>query len=376
MDPRNENHALISRSRFLRQTSLGIGSLALASLLDRGITDPGEFRRSRAGWIPQLRPAPRRVIYLFQSGAPSQMELFDHKPLLERLSGTELPDSIRQGQRLTGMTSRQTSFPVAASRFRFAQHGRHAATCERALAAHGQGRGRPVFHQIDAHRGDQPRPGHHVLPDRGAARRASQHRLMAVLRPGEREPGSAGFRRLGIAGDRQPQRSAAVRPALGQRVPANQVPGSQIPRRRATRSCSSRILREWTVRAVGECSTTWPASIEIKHREVGDPEITTRITQYELASRMQASVPELTDLSDGAGHRSTLYGPEVRKPGSFAANCLLARRLAERGVRFIQLFHRGWDQHVHLPKQIAGQCRDTDQPSAGTDHRPEAARAA
>jgi hypothetical protein len=104
---------------------------------------------------------------------------------------------------------------------------------------------------------------------------------------------------------------------------------------------------------------------EIKHREVGDPEITTRITQYELASRMQASVPELTDLSTEPASIDRLYGPEVRQPGTFAANCLLARRLAERGVRFIQLFHRGWDQHVHLPAQIAGQCRDTDQPSAG-----------
>jgi hypothetical protein len=104
---------------------------------------------------------------------------------------------------------------------------------------------------------------------------------------------------------------------------------------------------------------------EIKHREVGDPEIMTRIAQYELASRMQASVPELTDLSSEPGSIDRLYGPEVRQPGTFAANCLLARRLAERGVRFIQLFHRGWDQHVHLPAQIAGQCRDTDQPSAG-----------
>ena len=114
----------------------------------------------------------------------------------------------------------------------------------------------------------------------------------------------------------------------------------------------------------GGCSTTWRKLDELKHREFGDPEIATRIAQYEMAFRMQTSVPELTDLSGEPDSVFDLYGPESRKPGTFAANCLLARRLAERGVRFIQLFHRGWDQHTHLPKQIAGQCRDTDQASA------------
>src|SRR3954451_14896058 len=132
MDPRTETHALISRARFLRQTSLGLGSLALASLLDGGALARASSD-AEPGGFPNFAPRARRVIYLFQSGAPSQMELFDHKPLLERLSGTDLPDSIRQGQRLTGMTSRQERFPVAASRFRFAHHGRHGATVSELL---------------------------------------------------------------------------------------------------------------------------------------------------------------------------------------------------------------------------------------------------
>ena len=195
------------------------------------------------------------------------------------------------------MTSRQERFPVAASRFRFAHHGRQRGDRERALAAHGQGRGRAVLHQVDAHRGDQPRPGRHVLPDRGPARGPAQHRVMAGVRAGQREPGPAGLRRPGIAGDRQPQRSAPLRSALGQRVPAHQVPGDQVPRLGRPGPLPLESRRDSTPRAAGGCSTTWPASTRSSIARSAIPRSRRGSLSTSWPTRMQASVPELTDLS-------------------------------------------------------------------------------
>jgi hypothetical protein len=363
MDPWNQSHALISRARFLRQTSLGLGSLALGSLLDGGALARASSD-SEPGGFPNFAPRARRVIYLFQSGAPSQMELFDHKPLLERLSGTDLPDSIRQGQRLTGMTSRQDRFPVAASRFRFANHGRHGATVSELLphtarvaddlcfikSMHTEAINHDpavTFFQTGAQLAGRPSIGSWLAYGLGSESQDLPAFVVLVSKGTGNPNDQPLYDRLWGSGFLPTRYQGIKFRASGDPVLfLSNPPGLDTAGRRRMLDDLAHLN-------------------EIKHREVGDPEIMTRIAQYELASRMQASVPELTDLSTEPASIDRLYGPEVRKPGTFAANCLLARRLAERGVRFIQLFHRGWDQHVHLPTQISGQCRDTDQPSAG-----------
>ena len=234
-----------------------------------------------------------------------------------------------------------------------------------------------MLHQVDAHRGDQPRPGHHLLPDRRAARRAgrasapgcryglgSENRdlpaFVVLISQGTGNPADQPlYDRLWGSGFLPSQYQGVKFRSVGDPVLYLSNPaGLDPPTRRRMLDDLARLNRR-------------------KLEESGDPEIATRIAQYELAYRMQTSVPELTDVSDEPEHIFDLYGPDVAQgPGTFAANCLLARRLAERGVRFIQLFHRGWDQHTNLPAQIAGQCRDTDQPSAGPARRPEAARPA
>ena len=194
MNPVHEHQVQLTRRHFLRS---GVGLAAIASLLRDGSLAQAPSP------LPHFAPKAKRVIYLFQSGGPSQMDLFDHKPQLAELRGTELPDSIRKGQRLTGMTATQTSFPIAPSIFKFAQHGQVGRVAQRTAAAHGEGRRRALLHQVDAHRGDQSRPGHHVLPDRLPAGRPAEHRLVAQLRPGQRERGPAGVRRDDLAGQRQ-----------------------------------------------------------------------------------------------------------------------------------------------------------------------------
>jgi hypothetical protein len=351
--------------RQLLQSSAGtLGVAALATLFHEDAR--GESRGPVAAGdvgLPHFQPRARRVIYLFQSGAPSQMDLFDFKPGLKDLRGTELPPSIRRGQRLTTMTSSQTSFPVAPSRFAFARHGRCGAWLSellphtakvvddlcfvRSLFTEAINHDPAVtFIQTGAQLAGRPSMGAWLAYGLGSANRDLPAFVVMVSQGSGNPNDQPLYDRLWGSGF-LPTRYQGVkfRSAGDPVLFLSNPPGMDDTTRRRMLDDLARLNR-------------------MRLEEQGDPEIATRIAQYELAYRMQTSVPELTDVSHEPAHTFELYGPDSRRPGTFAYNCLLARRLAERGVRFIQLFHRGWDQHLSLPKQIRGQCRDTDQPSA------------
>jgi hypothetical protein len=356
----------LNRRHFLRNSGLGLGSVALSSLLaDDGLraavpTPPLENPFGPRPGLPHFAPKAKRVIYLFQSGAPSQIDLFDHKPKLNQLRATELPDSVRKGQRITTMTSGQKSFPVAPSAFHFTRHGQSGADLSellphtasiaddiciiRSMQTEAINHDPAItFVQTGSQLAGRPSMGSWVAYGLGSMNHDLPSFVVLLSRGRTDQPL---YDRLWGSGF-LPTRYQGVKlrggkdPVLYLADPA----GCPRPIRR-------QMLDEIA------------ALDDLHHTQAGDPEILTRVSQYELAYRMQSSVPELTDLSREPKSTLDLYGPDVQKPGSFAANCLLARRLAERGVRFIQLYHMGWDQHGDLPNQIRLQCHDTDQPSA------------
>jgi hypothetical protein len=313
--------------------------------------------------LPHFQPRAKRVIYLFQSGAPSQLDLFDHKPRLRDLRGTELPDSVRGTQRLTGMTSRQPSFPIAPSKYRFRQHGESGASFSQLLphtarvadelcivkTVHTEAINHDpavTFFQTGAQLAGRPSIGAWLSWGLGAEN-SNLPAFVAMISQGSGNPNDQPlYDRLWGSGFLPSQYQGVKFRSSGDPVLFLSNPaGVDAGLRRGLLDDLAELNRQ-------------------KLADVSDPEIATRIAQYELAFRMQTSVPELTNTSSEPEHIFDLYGPDSRTPGTFAANCLLARRLAERGVRFIQLFHRGWDQHLNLPRQIEGQCRDTDQPTA------------
>ncbi len=338
---------LQTRRQFLGRT--GLGAMALATSL------PG---------ASHFAPKAKRIIYLFQSGAPSQLDLFDHKPQLTARFGTDLPDSIRQGQRLTGMTATQDHFPISPSKFRFAQHGKSGAWLSELLphtarmadeicfikTMHTEAINHDpaiTFFQTGAQLAGRPSMGAWASYGLGSEN-SDLPAFVALLSNGTGNPMDQPlYDRLWGSGFLPTKHQGIKFRSDGDPVLFLSNPDG------LDRNARRRMLDDLA------------KLNQMQLAEYGDPEIATRIAQYELAYRMQTSVPALTDVSDESASAFDLYGPESRKPGTFAANCLLARRLAERGVRFIQLFHRGWDQHTKLPKQIAGQCYDTDQASAG-----------
>ncbi len=311
---------------------------------------------------PNFAPKAKRVIYLFQSGGPSQMELFDYKPKLTEYQGTDLPASVRMGQRLTTMSSAQASFPVVPSRYKFAQHGSSGAWVSELLphtakiadrltfikSCHTEAINHDpavTFFQTGSQIAGRPSMGSWVSYGLGAETQ-DLPAFVVMISPGSGGTGQPLYDRLWGSGFLPSKYQGIKFRAVGDPVLfLSNPPGWDDASRR-------RMLDDLAQLNQLELS------------QYGDPEIATRIAQYEMAYRMQSSVPELIDLKDEPEHIFKLYGEDARKPGTFAANCLLARRLAERGVRFIQLFHRGWDQHTNLPKQIVGQCSDTDQASA------------
>jgi hypothetical protein len=345
----------MTRRHFFSRTSTGLGIAALAGLLQEDLRAEGGLPG-----LPHFPPKAKRVIYLFQSGAPSQMELFDHKPKLAGLRATELPESIRQGQRLTGMTATQTSFPVAPSLFQFAQYGKSGAWVSELMPHTAKIVDELCF--IKSMNTDAINHDPAITFFQTGFQLAGRPSIGAWLSYG-----------LGSENKDLPAFVVMVSTGISDQPLYDRLWGSGfLPTRYQgvkLRSGADPVLylsnpqgiddgaRRRFVEDLGKVN-------QLSLEEFGDPEISTRIAQYEMAYRMQSSVPELTDLSKEPDRVFELYGPDSRKPGTFAANCLLARRLAERGVRFIQLFHRGWDQHVKLPKNIAMQCRDTDQPSA------------
>jgi hypothetical protein len=363
MNPLLESNLLITRRHFFGRAGSGIGMAALASLFNEDARAQGEAASS----LPHYKPRAKRVIYLFQSGAPSQMDLFDYKPKLADLRGTELPDSIRKGQRLTGMTATQDSLPVAPSKFKFARHGKcgawvsdlmpHTAKVVDELcfikSMHTEAINHDpavTFFQTGAQLAGRPSIGAWLSYGLGSETQ-DLPAFVVLISQGSGNPNDQPlYDRLWGSGFLPTKYQGVKFRSVGDPVLYLSNPeGINDSTRRRFLDDLAKLN-------------------QLKLQESGDPEIATRIAQYEMAYRMQSSVPELTDISKEPEHVFHLYGADARKPGTYAANCLLARRLAERGVRFIQLFHRGWDQHTSLPKQITGQCRDTDQASAALVH--------
>ncbi len=342
-----------SRRWFLQQTAAGaVGTAALATLL-----------ASPASAATPPHAKAKRIISLFQSGAPSQMDLFDPKPGLEAHRGEDLPDSIRQGQRLTTMTSGQAKFPVAPSIFKFAQHGQGGLWFSELLprmssiadefcmirTMHTEAINHDpaiTFFQTGSQLAGRPSIGSWLSYGLGSENQDLPAYVVLTSFGSGRPDDQPLYDRLWGAGFLPSKHQGVKFRNKGDAVLyLSNPPGIDRPQRRAMLDRLSALN-------------------QAHHADVGDPEIQTRIAQYEMAFRMQASVPELLDFSQEPEHILDLYGPDVKRPGSYAANCLLARRLAERDVRFVQLFHMGWDHHGGLPNAIRGQCRDTDQATA------------
>ena len=339
----------LTRRHFFGKSATGIGAAALGSLLS-------------AETLPHFAPKAKRVIYLFQSGGPSQLELFDYKPRLVDKYKTELPDSIRMGQRLTGMSSTQSTFPVVPSRFKFSQHGKSGAWVSELLPHTSQIVDKiaiiksvyteainhdpaVTFLQTGSQIAGRPSIGSWMAYGLGAEAE-NLPAFVVMISPGGGTGGQPLYDRLWGSGF-LPTRYQGVKfrsvgdPVLYLKDPAG----------------FTRDDRRAYLDTLSELNQT-------KAAELGDPEISTRISQYEMAFQMQSSVPELIDLTKESPTAIDSYGPDARKPGTFAYNCLMARRLAERGVRFIQLYHRDWDHHGGLPDGLPKRCKETDQPAA------------
>lgn len=349
-----------TRRQFFRSSATGIGAAALGSLLNPDLF-AGEAPSVTSSHFPGKA---KRVIYLFMHGGPSQMELFDYKPRLKQLNSEPLPDSVRGDQRLTGMTSGQKSFPIAApNQFQFQQHGESGTWVSDAL---------PHFAKVIDD----------VCVIKSMHTEAINHDpAVTLMQTGHQQPGRPSFgawSSYGLGSENQNLPSfvvlisdgSASRPAdplyarlwgtgflpsshQGVNFRKNGDPVLYLSNPPGINDASRRGMLD----GLSQLN-------QRQFEDYRDPEIQTRIAQYEMAYRMQTSVPDLTDFSSETEQTFQLYGDASRKPGTYAANCLLARRMAERGVRFIQLYHRGWDQHYNLPSDLRLQCGDIDQPTA------------
>jgi len=365
MGPCNEHGLMLTRRHFFGLNATGIGIAALASLLGKDMraeSVPGHKAYGALPGLPHFAPRARRVIYLFQSGGPSQMELFDYKPRLTEFQGSDLPESIRKGQRLTGMSATQSSFPVVPSRFKFARHGESGAWVSELLPHTAKIADQltfiksmntsainhdpaVTFIQTGAEISGRPSIGAWLSYGIGCETEDLPG-FVVLISPGSGGGGQPLYDRLWGSGFLPSKYQGVKFRSVGDPVLyLSNPPGFDEKDRR-------RFLD-----ALGKLD-------QINMQSFGDPEITTRVSQYEMAFRMQTSVPELTDLSKEPAQTFELYGDDAKKPGTFAANCLLARRLAERGVRFIQLFHRDWDHHGKLPQDLPKRCKEVDQASA------------
>jgi Protein of unknown function (DUF1501) len=347
----------LNRRVFFRRTS-AMGTAALASLLGQDQVRAGE----KAPWLADVAKA-KRIIYLFQSGAPSQMDLFDPKPNLTARRGEDLPDSIRKGQRLTTMTSGQAKFPVAPSIFRFAQHGKGGIWLSELL---------PNIAKV----------ADELCMVRSVHTEAINHDpAITFCQTGNQLPGRpsiGSWLSYGLGSDNKDLPAYIVLTSFGSGRPDDQPlydrlwSAGFLPSRHQgvkLRNKGDAVLYLSNPPGVDTEARRGTldrlAALNRSHFDVvGDPEIQTRISQYEMAFRMQTSVPELLNIGKESRQVLESYGPDVTRPGSYASNCLLARRLSERGVRFVQLFHMGWDHHGNLPNALKGQCRDTDQATA------------
>lgn len=355
-------HGLNSnRRRFLSRLSLGLGSVALGSLLVPDLFSGDSSDSGLAPGIPHFAPKAKRVIYLFQNGAPSQLELFDYKPRLREMMGQDLPSSIRGNQRLTGMTANQTAFPMVGSFANFQQHGESRNWISDLLpytskvvddicvirSMHTEAINHDpalTFFQTGAQQGNRPSMGSWLSYGLGSENKNLPSFTVLLSRGKGNSQGvysklwSSGFLESIHQGV---QFSSGDDPVLYLKDPDGM----------------NKYERRKFLDQVSQLN-------QLSYEQFGDPEISTKIQQYEMAYRMQTAVPEIMDLSKEPDDIIKLYGTDAMTPGTFAANCLLARKLSENGVRFVQLYHQGWDHHGNLPNEIASQAKDVDQASA------------
>jgi hypothetical protein len=353
----------LSRRQFLNRFGLGLGGVALAHLLNppraAGAAAAAQGLRGVLG-RPHFAPKAKRVIYLFMAGGPSQLETFDYKPLLNQRNGEDLPESVRMGQRLTAMTGNQARLPLAGSIYKFAQHGQCGAWVSELLPYTAQivddlclvrsmyteainHDPAITFFQTGAQVSGRPSIGSWVTYGLGSDN-DNLPAFVVLITPGKVDQPL--YARLWGSGF-LPSRYQGVQFRSGKE------PVLYLANPDGISPVSRRLMLD-RLRDLHAFQKEFFA----------DQELDARIAQYEMAFRMQTSVPEALDVSREPESIFALYGPDARKPGTFAANCLLARRLAERGVKFIQLYHQGWDHHGGLPKGIVTQCRETDQPAA------------
>ena len=352
-----EMQLLETRRQFFGKGARGLSVAALSTLMGNAAPTGGQ------PGVPHFAATAKRVIWLHQSGGPSQLDLFDYKPQLKKYHGSELPASIRMGQRITGMTSGQASFPCAASIFKFEQAGTAGMWMSELI------------------------PHHKKIADdicliKSVHTDAINHDpAITFIQSGSQQPGRpsiGSWVSYGLGSETQELPSFVVLLSQQNSVNADQPLFSRLwgagflpSRYQGVRLRSGKDPVLYLADPAGieregrrEMLDALQAMNKIREEAFHDPEIDTRIQQYEMAYKMQASVPELTDLSKEPASTFELYGEDARKPGTYAANCLLARRLVERGVRFVQLYHKGWDQHGNLPRDLALQCKASDQGAA------------
>ena len=365
MNPANEFHQLQNRRQFFSGAGLKVGGIALASMLGQRlhgaqITGEGDMHPALPG-LPHFAPKAKRLIYLHMNGAPSQIDLFDHKPRLTNYFDMELPASVRNNQRITTMTSGQKRFPVAPSKFKFERCGQSGIEMSELLphmktiadditmirSVHTEAINHDpacTFVMTGSEVPGKPSLGSWLSYGLGSD--CQNLPAFVVFTPTVKNPSQALFTRMWSSGflaskyDGVKLRGAGD-PVLYVKNPPGVNPGD----------------RRTMLDALGKLN-------QKTFERFGDPETQSRIAQYEMAFRMQSSVPELTDLSGESKATLEMYGPNATKPGTYAHSALLTRRLMERGVRVVQILHRGWDQHGSLPAQIKNQCMDTDQPTA------------
>ncbi|WP_018474605.1 DUF1501 domain-containing protein [Echinicola pacifica] len=350
-----------NRRKFLSRASLGLGGMALGSLLIPDLFSGSSSEEELMAALPHFAPKAKRVIYLFQNGAPSQLESFDYKPMLNKRIGEDLPESIRKGQRLTGMTAGQSTFPLVGSYFDFQQYGESRAWISSLFphtakivddicivkSMHTEAINHDpalTFFQTGAQVGNRPSMGSWLSYGLGSEN--NNLPAFCVLLSRGKGNGQGVYSKLWSNG---------FLDAVHQGV---QFSNSEDPV--LYLGDPEGLKRDDRRRMLDKIATLNHMSYE----KFGDPEIQAKIQQYEMAFRMQTAVPEVTDVSNEPDSIIKMYGPDCLVPGTYAANCLLARKLSESGVRFVQLYHQGWDQHGNLPIEMAGQAKDVDQASA------------
>jgi uncharacterized protein DUF1501 len=360
----------LDRRDFLTKTSLGLGALAVGSLF--GSCMPGNSPKTAAASagdleadilraLPHFAPKAKRVVYLFQSGGPSQFETFDYKPKLANMFGQDLPDSVRKGQRLTGMSANQSTLPIVPSYYKFNQHGESQTWMSELMpftaqvvddlcivkSMHSEAINHDpaiTFFQTGNQLPGRPSIGSWISYGLGSDNNNLPTFIVLVSKNGQKDQPL--YARLWGNGF-LPSKYQGVQFRAGKDpvLFLNNPDGYDGRDRKEMLEYLSKLN-------------------QMQNAAYGDPEVDARIAQYEMAYRMQTSVPEVMSTADEADETFEMYGPDSRDPGTYAANCLLARKLLEKDVKFIQLYHQGWDQHGSLPSGIAAQCKATDQATA------------